>query len=168
MSHAATPKQLLHEGGSAQSLHQVQAYQRVAIIRPITDFDELTFHYVDCIAVHVDHVKRQSGGAQMQPSSTLSVFQNGSVGHQPLSLINILHVPQQIGSGSEQDINTRVQKIFEETASLAIEQGLHVDEVVRRLGLPKERVLEVIDFLASKGFICSTIDDDDYKSSTNG
>ncbi|XP_031472836.1 replication protein A 32 kDa subunit A [Nymphaea colorata] len=87
MSHAATPKQLLHEGGSAQSLHQVQAYQRVAIIRPITDFDELTFHYVDCIAVHVDHVKRQSGGAQMQPSSTLSVFQNGSVGHQPLSLI---------------------------------------------------------------------------------
>ncbi|XP_049936953.1 uncharacterized protein LOC116266102 isoform X1 [Nymphaea colorata] len=59
----------------------------VGLLRPITDFDELTFHYVDCIAVHVDHVKRQSGGAQMQPSSTLSVFQNGSVGHQPLSLI---------------------------------------------------------------------------------
>ncbi|CAN6448163.1 unnamed protein product [Victoria cruziana] len=136
-------------------------------VRPITDFDEITFHYVDCIAVHVDNVKRQSGGAQTQPSSTPSAFQNGSMGHQPVTN-QFSARASTIGSGSDQDINTRVQKIFEEPASLAIEQGLHVDEVVRRLGLPKKRVLEAIDFLASEGFIYSTIDDDHYKSTTNG
>ncbi|KAF3786492.1 Replication protein A subunit A [Nymphaea thermarum] len=88
-------------------------------VRPITDFDELTFHYSECITVHVDNIKRQSGGAQMQPSSASLVFQNGSMGHQPVANQYSARAST-IGSGSEQDINNRVQKIFEEPASLYV------------------------------------------------
>ncbi|PKA48095.1 Replication protein A 32 kDa subunit A [Apostasia shenzhenica] len=68
----------------------------------------------------------------------------------------------------ENDINKMVLDVFLEPASLAREQGLHVDEVARKLGLPMNKIKEAIHYHNDLGHIYSTIDDFHYKSTMNG
>eukprot|EP00249_Psilotum_nudum_P036570 c8027_g1_i1 orf=121-1023(+) len=151
-------------------------------VRPITDFNEITFHFIECVFVHLSNLK--STGVTSTPATASTPY----VGHNPVMNTSAFGGsrtgPQNVGgignynqympppasaSGSSMgEIYKRVQAIFEEPASLAPEAGLHIDEVARRMpGFSKKQVKDAVEFLVNEGVIYSTIDDDHFKS-TNG
>jgi len=135
-------------------------------VRPITDFNEVTFHFLEVIYVHLSHTRSKGGAVGAAPAlaSPMATGQNGIYGPPKIPV-----AASSIPSGNaKEECQKRVHSIYEEPASLQIEQGLHVDQVVQRMiGFTRPQVREAIDFLVNEGYIYSTIDDDHHKS-TNG
>eukprot|EP00249_Psilotum_nudum_P029100 c39360_g1_i1 orf=289-1152(-) len=143
-------------------------------VRPITDFNEVTFHFLECIFVHLYNLKSALPGSK--PTNTIAY---GTTTHNEPSrnLSNMdgarrynQYMPPSAAAlgGTMTECQKRVQAIFEEPASLASEVGISIDEVVRRMvGFARKQVIDAIDFLVNEGLVYSTIDDDHYKS-TNG
>nr|ADE75749.1 unknown [Picea sitchensis] len=135
-------------------------------VRPVTDFNEVTFHSLECIFVHLYNMKVQGGATQ--PNSASPVAKGPPTPFSNTPSHNQFMSPGPVSVGGAKDLNRMVQSIFEEPANLAIEHGVHVDDVVRRLhGFTKKQIMESIAFLINEGYIYSTIDEDHYKS-TNG
>ncbi|ERN05437.1 hypothetical protein AMTRI_Chr12g234920 [Amborella trichopoda] len=133
-------------------------------VRPITDFNEITCHFLECIYVHLSNTKQMGGSPQPQKSSVTTALGNGPMGNStPAKHIQFTGHPALVGS--EDDINTRVKKVFMEPDALKNDEGLHVDEVAQRLpGISKQRIMKAIDFLVGEGEIYSTINDYYYKA----
>ncbi|KAG0578151.1 hypothetical protein M758_4G001600 [Ceratodon purpureus] len=135
-------------------------------VRPITDFNEVTFHFLEVIYVHLSHTRGKGGAAGSTPAlgNTVATGQNGIYGPPKVPA-----AASTIPSGNaKEECQKRVHSIYEEPASLQVEQGLHVDQVCTRMtGFSRAQVREAIDFLVNEGYIYSTIDDDHHKS-TNG
>lgn len=151
-------------------------------VRPVTDFNEITFHFLECIFVHLHNLK--TTGAQPSGTSKSSPLGTNSAVQAPNSMYGgptagggtglAGNYNQYMSSnmaavgGSMDECQKRVHAIFEEPSSLSAEAGLHVDEVARRMvGFNKKQVKDAIEFLVNEGLIYSTIDDDHFKS-TNG
>lgn len=138
-----------------QGKRQVVAYS----VRPVIDFNEVTLHYLECIHVHLDNTRPKANTV----IGTVTPIQNDMKGFQtPLTK----QIPGM--SFSEIDIQKMVLDVFMEPASLMREQGLHIDDVIRRLDLPPNRVKEAIAYHNDIGHIYSTIDDFHFKSAMNG
>lgn len=143
-------------------------------VRPVTDFNEVTYHFLECIFVHLHNSKVNgvapknaslgpTSGVQPSSNSVYGGTASGAGAYNQYMPSNIAAV-----NGSMDECQKRVHAIFEEPSSLAAEAGLHVDEVARRMsGFSKKQVKDAIEFLVNEGLIYSTIDDDHYKS-TNG
>ncbi|XP_072968340.1 replication protein A 32 kDa subunit A-like [Typha angustifolia] len=132
--------------------------------RPVVDYNEVTLHFIQCIHMHLENTKSKVGGPAptLASSVTGTSFSNGSKEHQtPLSYQ--ASGPKET-DGSETDIYKLVLNVFQDPASLDNEHGLHVDEVVRRLGIPINKIKEAIDYHVDVGHIYSTIDDYHFKS----
>ncbi|KAK1269647.1 Replication protein A 32 kDa subunit A [Acorus gramineus] len=139
-------------------------------VRPVTDFNDITNHFLECIHIHLcnTRLQRQSGDqGQLQTNPIMNTpLQSGYKGHQtPVSNQN--SAPSSMG-GSENDIYNLVLGVFQEPASVASEHGLHVDEVARRLGIPMNKIKDAINYHVDIGHIYSTIDDNHFKSACNG
>ncbi|KAM0950101.1 putative replication protein A [Dioscorea sansibarensis] len=137
-------------------------------VRPVVDFNHITLHFIECIHVHLDNTRPKGAGLPQAQSSSMvqnpikndvKVYQNS--------------LPNQLSSstgakGSETDIYKLVLDVFQEPANLARDHGLHVDEVVQRLGIPFNKIKDAIDYHVDVGHIYSTIDDNHFKSACNG
>ncbi|KAF3327458.1 replication protein A subunit A-like protein [Carex littledalei] len=60
-----------------------------------------------------------------------------------------------------------VLQVFQDPANLRHEHGLHIDDVIRKLGIPRNKILDAINYLVDVGHIYSTIDENHYKSAQN-
>ncbi|ONK69591.1 uncharacterized protein A4U43_C05F24580 [Asparagus officinalis] len=137
-------------------------------IRPVIDFNDISLHFIECVCVHLENTRLKGGAPtriQMNPVINLTLA-NGTNGYQtPLSN----QFPQNSGMGaSKNDICSVVLGIFQEPSILAREHGLHIDEVFRSLGVPKNMILEAINYLVDVGHIYSTIDEYHFKSASSG
>nr|XP_029123499.1 replication protein A 32 kDa subunit A isoform X2 [Elaeis guineensis] len=166
---------ILHVSGSLKGFQDKK--RAVAFsIRPVTDYNEVAFHFIQCIHIHLENTRTKVGGpTQTQASPVMGTsFVTGSKEPQtPANQVSEL----KIMNGSEKDIYKLVLNVFQEPASLltaplpcaclfirASEHGLHVDEVARRLGKPINQIKEAIDYHVDVGHIYSTIDDYHFKS----
>ncbi|XP_008803558.1 replication protein A 32 kDa subunit A-like [Phoenix dactylifera] len=132
-------------------------------IRPVTDYNEIAFHFIQCIHIHLENTRMKVGGpTQTQANPVMGTsFVTGP--KEPQTPANQISGPK-IMNGSEKDIYKLVLNVFQEPASLASEHGLHMDEVARRLGIPINQIKEAIDYHVDVGHIYSTIDDYHFKS----
>lgn len=141
-------------------------------IRPITDHNEVTFHFLDCIFVHLYNSKSQGlptatnagagvpAGGDMAPNAPMAAraplpngLQNGNQYVAP---------PAAARGPNMTDLQQRVSQLYE--ANAVGDAGLHYEEVSRQIpGFSKEAVREAIDFLVNEGTLYSTIDDDHFK-----
>ncbi|XP_058113730.1 replication protein A 32 kDa subunit B-like isoform X2 [Magnolia sinica] len=137
-------------------------------VRPVTDFNEIAYHFIQCMYVHKYNLRIQGGG-QAQPQTNPGMytpFQNRSYGHQvAVSNRYSSHVSIAESGGN---FDQMVLAIFLEPKSLARESGIHVDEIVQQLGVPRNKVMASINYHANNGNIYSTIDDCHFKSTFNG
>ncbi|KAL2621550.1 hypothetical protein R1flu_001755 [Riccia fluitans] len=147
-------------------------------VRPIKQFDEVTFHFLEAIYVHAYNLKSQgvTVGSKSSASTRVMFSAHPALPVTPNPSANMrsnissqymapASVP--VGCNSMNECQNRVQALFDEPANLVMEQGLHVDEVARRTaGFTKQQVKEAIDHLANEGFIYATIDEDHYNKST--
>ncbi|KAI5060148.1 hypothetical protein GOP47_0024568 [Adiantum capillus-veneris] len=136
-------------------------------IRLIVDFNEVTFHFLESVYVHVLRANsmghnipsNQIGGSITSYMQAPSSFYNDLVDYTPSYPVNT--------DGSPEACVRRVQSIFEEPHNLTLEAGLHVDDVIRRMnGFGIQQVRVAIELLVNEGMIYSTIDDDHYRSTS--
>ncbi|URD85857.1 Replication protein [Musa troglodytarum] len=132
-------------------------------VRPVTDFNYITLHFLECIHVHLDNTRPKVN----VPVGTVVTPTNNDVKRYQTPVLNQFSTHSGIG-GSESNIYKLVLDVFQEPASLAREHGLHVDEIVQRLGLPMDKIKDAIEYHVDIGNIYSTIDENHYKSACNG
>ncbi|KAF7729440.1 replication factor A protein 2 [Apophysomyces ossiformis] len=114
-------------------------------IRPITDYNEISYHFLDAIYTHVTFTRPSSG-------TDVVMGQASSYGG------------MDVGSGGSSDIHKRVIdtiKMYQDR-----EEGASVDQIIQRMqGLYNENaVREAIDYLTNEGHCYTTIDDYHIKS----
>lgn len=133
-------------------------------IRPITDFNEVTLHFIQCVRMHIENIELKAGSPARISSSMGVSFSNGfSESSTPTSLKSS---PAPVTSGpSDTDLHTQVLNFFNEPANLESEHGVHVDEVLKRFKLlPKKQITDAIDYNMDSGRLYSTIDEFHYKA----
>ncbi|KAL5208262.1 hypothetical protein ABZP36_032697 [Zizania latifolia] len=132
-------------------------------IRPITDYNEVTLHFIQCVRMHVENTKSKITRPAQTNSAMASSFFNGC--SEMSSKSNPAPVSS-VTNGSETDLHTQVLNVFREPAYAESEHGVHRDEIVKRFRLPAIKIQEAIDYLGDVGFIYPTIDDFHYKSAS--
>ncbi|CAN6173397.1 unnamed protein product [Urochloa humidicola] len=193
-------------------------------IRPVTNFNEVVLHFIECMHVHLENVRPKMQGQlpravqpnasthemQGQISHTVQTnahacmpFSGGVREHQvhfppevnqgrfppPVQTNTATHVPfsggvreQQLhftprsnqfsayqGTGGQQrDLQRMVMEVMQQPDILAYENGVHVDEVARRLGMPRAQILATAHQLVDMACLYSTIDDYHFRSLLNG
>ncbi|CAL5041133.1 unnamed protein product [Urochloa decumbens] len=193
-------------------------------IRPVTNFNEVVLHFIDCMHVHLENVRPKMQGQlpravqpnasthemQGQVSHTVQTyapaympFSDGVREHQvhfppevnhgrfppQVQTNTATHVPfsggvreQQLhftprsnqfsaypGTGGQQrDLQRMVMEVMQQPDLLAHENGVHVDEVARRLGMPRAQILATARQLVDLACLYSTIDDYHFRSFLNG
>ncbi|KAM7268815.1 hypothetical protein ACFE04_010981 [Oxalis oulophora] len=158
---------------SFQGIRQLVAFS----VRPVTSFDEVTFHFIECIHFHMQSTKAQGGSlsqpmvvdntnmttpvragsdeskAQTTPASQLSMqFNVDGLKNNDVKILEYL----------QQHANN--EQIKEEIR----EKGMHRDELARQLKIPMEKILDSIKNLEDEGLVYSTIDDYHFKIAALG
>ncbi|XP_059641129.1 replication protein A 32 kDa subunit A [Cornus florida] len=137
-------------------------------VRPVTNFDEISFHFIECIHFHLQNSKKQ-GDALTQPQtmnpSLNTPAQNGSNGNQTAAAN---HYSGQVSVDGLKGFDQMVLDYLQQPSNFGREKGVHTDELSKHLKLPSEKILESIRILEEEGLIYSTIDEFHYKSTTSG
>ncbi|KAH0459755.1 hypothetical protein IEQ34_012569 [Dendrobium chrysotoxum] len=107
-----------------------------AFIQPLTDFNDIVLHFLECIHIHLGHIRVK----------VLPFFE---------------------GDTARMQMNINIGPSFSNGRDSASEHGLHVDELFRRLSLPKNQIMEAINYLVDVGHIYSTVDEYHFKSANN-
>ncbi|CAN6325869.1 unnamed protein product [Urochloa humidicola] len=137
-------------------------------IRPITDFNEVTLHFIQCVRMHIENTELKVGSPARTSSSVVASVSNGiSESSTPTSLKSNPAPMTSGASGSEEtDLNTQVLNIFREPENIESEHGVHIDEIVKRFKFSEKKIKDAIEFNVDAGNIYSTIDDFHYKSAS--
>ncbi|KAL3745726.1 hypothetical protein ACJRO7_014790 [Eucalyptus globulus] len=146
---------------SSQGKKQLAAFA----VRPVTNFDEVTFHFIDCIHQHLQKCRvkgdaiAHSQSADFNTSTPISNKSNASL-VAPTSEIS--------GQFSVNGLKGCDQKVLEFLQqNYAQEKGIHRDEIAQQLKISVNKIMESIRTLEEEGLIYSTIDEYHYKSTTD-
>lgn len=131
-------------------------------VRPVTNFDEIAFHFIEVIHLHLKNSKtRLPSDALTQPLS--ASVKTESTGYQTPS--------SQLSAQSVDGVNGLDQMVLDylqQPSNYDREKGVHRDELSQQLKISTEKIMESIRTLEEEGLIYSTIDEFHYKSTTSG
>lgn len=141
-----------------QGKRQLVAYAT----RPITDCNEIVYHFLECIYVHVHNTKLRAASVAADAQPVPSV--NGT----PLRGYQGAQHNQFSGQfGELKGLDQMVMGYLQQPVNLAKEKGVHVGELVQRFNIPLEKIMSSIKVLEDEGLVYSTIDEEHYKSTGN-
>ncbi|XP_047338914.1 replication protein A 32 kDa subunit A-like [Impatiens glandulifera] len=144
-----------------QGRKQLVAYS----VRPVTNFDEVTFHFIECIHYHMRSSKLQfPGNGTSQTPLKESSAQEGVVGSQS---VQTNYVSGQFNVDGLKAFDQMVLEYLQQPANFERERGVHTDELLQKLKIPMEKIMESIRTLEEEGLIYSTIDEFHFKSTSN-
>lgn len=113
-------------------------------INPITDFNEVTYHFLEVIYVHIQNTRGSfqplQGGAYPFSSTSASVNTSADLNSQVLDVIRTVQGPE----------------------------GASVAFVCQQLGRDINEIRSVLDFLSSEGHIYPTIDEEHFQTTDRG
>ncbi|KAL3841047.1 hypothetical protein ACJIZ3_025638 [Penstemon smallii] len=132
----------------------------VYAIRPVTDYNEIAHHFLECIHSHCCNSKLQRNGSAPNPAS--SVVSTPS-GHQAVSSSQLSQEYNLDGLGS---IDKMILEYLEQPSSCTQEKGIHRNEIAQKLKVSQEKIREAMESLESEGMVYSTIDEFHYKSTS--
>ncbi|KAK9275273.1 hypothetical protein L1049_022535 [Liquidambar formosana] len=137
-------------------------------IRPVTDFNEIATHFIECMYVHLYNtkVRKLQGGIPTQSQMTNPAINTPLKGFQAAAPSN--QFSGQYSVDGLKGIDQMVIEYLQQPACLAQEKGVHRDELARQLNIPVDKIMESIRSLEEEGLIYSTIDECHYKSTGNG
>ncbi|GLT76676.1 hypothetical protein SLA2020_483210 [Shorea laevis] len=147
---------------SFQGKRQLAAFS----VRPVTNFDEVTFHYIECIHFHLHNAKlRSQGGTLTQPqvmeSSTNTPVHSTSNGCQTPSFNNFT---MDVSTDGLKGFDNLVLNYLQQPSNIEREMGVHLEEIARQLKAPIEKIKDAIEILEKEGLVYSSIDDYHYKA----
>ncbi|XP_057980375.1 replication protein A 32 kDa subunit A-like [Malania oleifera] len=136
-------------------------------IRPVTDFNEIAYHFTECIYVHSYNTRSRKvqGGVSTQSHSTNPVINTPFKGFEtgPPNQFSGQHA----GDGLK-GIDKMIKDYLQQPSCLTRVKGVHREELAQQLNIPLDKIMESISFLEDEGMIYSTVDDCHYKSTGNG
>mmetsp|Transcript_35083 Transcript_35083/g.72304 ORF Transcript_35083/g.72304 Transcript_35083/m.72304 type:complete len:287 (+) Transcript_35083:114-974(+) len=147
-------------------------------IRTVKDFNELTYHLLDCCHAHLYNTR---GAVQDSKPLGSSSFLSPSKPMLPQSMHQSNSMPQNNsspmgggggggGGGGITDMRSAIMEVFQAAKDTANESGVKLDEVCRQLtsragrNVGMSEVREHVDQLAMEGHIYSTLDEEHYSS----
>nr|XP_043618141.1 replication protein A 32 kDa subunit A-like [Erigeron canadensis] len=139
-------------------------------VRPVTNFDEITFHFIASIHNHVRTLKAQNiqgNGTTLSEnidSNPNTPIQKGANGLKS-NLSSQLSVPFNVDGLKGYD--QMVLAYLQIPANYGNEKGIHTDELAQKLKLPQNKIMESIRTLEDEGMIYSTIDEFHYKATSS-
>ncbi|PPD88027.1 hypothetical protein GOBAR_DD15019 [Gossypium barbadense] len=147
---------------SIQSRRSIHTFS----IRPITDFNEIAHHFLECIYVHLYNTKLRlrmtnaTDGMTAQPQVANSYSGNHIMGYS-YQTNSTSQFSNQYNTDEEQirGISSMVLQYLRRPACLASEMGVSSDIVARELNVSVDKVRKTLDFLASEGVVYTTTDD---------
>ncbi|KAM0973770.1 hypothetical protein ACFX2I_016933 [Malus domestica] len=149
-----------------QGVRQIVAFS----VRPVKNFDEVAFHFIECIHTHLLTSKLQLQGnaatqAQPMDSSLNTPVRSGSTGYQTAPSNQF---SGQVSVDGLKSCDQLVLDYLQQPSSIGKEKGIHRDELSQHLKVPVGKILEAIRSLEEEGLIYSTIDEFHYKSAAYG
>lgn len=134
-------------------------------IRPVTDYNEITYHFVECTYVHYYNT-RLRGGAPTAGSIPNSAASTPLKGYQPAPSNQFSGVPYSMDGLN--GIDKIVLNYLQQPSCLAPEMGVHRDQIARDLNIPIEKLMDSIAALEAEGLIYSSVDEYHFRSTHNG
>lgn len=138
-------------------LKSVKGRRQVVVyaIRPVTNYNEIATHFLECIHAHCSSPR----------------IKNGVSGPSSSSLVIGTPNPYNASSSSQEynldglgNIDKMVLDYLQIPSSLAQEKGIHRNEIAQKLKISQEKIIETMESLESEGLVYSTIDEFHYKS----
>ncbi|KAL6965776.1 hypothetical protein U1Q18_036832 [Sarracenia purpurea var. burkii] len=136
-------------------------------IRPLTDYNEIAYHFAECMYVHLDNTKLLQKPLVRDHTMNMpnSAVTTPSKGYQAAA-------PNQYtghhGIDGLKGIDQMVMDYLQQPSCLAREKGVHVNEIAQQLSTPAEKITISIKCLEEEGLVYSTIDEYHFKSTGNG
>uniref|UniRef100_J3LF26 Replication protein A C-terminal domain-containing protein n=2 Tax=Oryza brachyantha TaxID=4533 RepID=J3LF26_ORYBR len=149
-----------------QGKRQVVAYS----VRLVTNFNDVTHHFLHCIHVHLELTRpKPQGNANITtgtPNQTM--FRDGMAYNQGshLNQASTFSAPQNTGTGT--DMSNLVLNVFHDPSVINNDHGIDAEYLSSRLNLPEDTVRKIIQEQVEMGHLYATIDDNHYKSTMNG
>ncbi|KAK1434791.1 hypothetical protein QVD17_00544 [Tagetes erecta] len=134
-------------------------------IKPVTDFDEITHHFVECIYVHSYNTKLMK---QQASSSNQTHMPSGAATTQTYQTAPSYQFTGEKVADELKGIDKMVMDYLLLPASVARESGVHQEELVRQLGIPLDKIMVALNCLINDGLVYNSIDDYHFKTTTNG
>nr|XP_028947482.1 replication protein A 32 kDa subunit B isoform X2 [Malus domestica] len=123
-------------------------------IRPVSDYNEIASHFIECIYVHLYNSRLRKPpadfGVTAQPHMTFPTNQ----------------LSGQYSFDGQSSIEVKVLEILSHPSYLGREEGAHLEDIARQLKIPANDLMLAIDNLVQEGKVYST-DDFHYKSTAN-
>lgn len=147
---------------------------QASFTRPITDFNEITFHMAETMFVHRLNMNAMDGSAlnpaagfgtgfgMMMPSSGPAGLSKPipGMGQKPLANNQQAGVQGQFTAAQRDVVNFIMRKTSP--------NGTHINEIISSLKTYTDTAIrQAIDYLSEEGHIYSTIDDEHFKFSAN-
>ena len=130
-----------------QGSKQVVAFD----VRPVKDFNEITYHLINSVQVHLQHTTQAPAAADAGPGfgfGAAPAMQNATPAAAPM-----------VADSGLNDIQGAVMRVIEQRG--AGEMGCEFGAVKAELGarFNEQQLRDAIDFLSSEGHLYSTIDE---------
>ncbi|TAQ83133.1 hypothetical protein B7494_g8544 [Chlorociboria aeruginascens] len=127
------------------------------VIRPISDFNEISMHLLEATAVHLYFTRGPPGGANGVKT------ENGGGG----MFVDGYNGVDNTNAGAGKQLSAKItpngRKVFALIQSAPQNnEGLHVQNIATQLGIPANDVFKAGDELLAEGLIYTTIDDETW------
>ncbi|XP_027331817.1 replication protein A 32 kDa subunit A isoform X1 [Abrus precatorius] len=139
---------------SFQGVRQLVAFS----VRPVTNFDEIPFHFIDCIHNHLRTKVKVEGISSAHPSadSYNTPVRNASNGSQATSSNSVY---AQYSVDGLKDCDKLVIEYIQQHSDMSDERGVHVNELARELKLPLDKIMSVL-ILVVLIWVCKAVASD--------
>lgn len=136
-------------------------------VRPITDFNEVTYHLLETTFVHLHRTKGGKAGTGAGNAPTTPMANNYGMQN------SAYQTPQpagaemrQGGASSMEPVQMELLNLFKAPGPAMSDAGLSIDMVVQQLNnaFTVDQIRTAIEVLVNEGHLYSTIDDNHFKS----
>ncbi|KAK9078234.1 hypothetical protein SSX86_002291 [Deinandra increscens subsp. villosa] len=139
-------------------------------IKPVTDFDEITHHFVECIYVHSSNTKLMvifhNFAKQQASSSNQTHMPSSAANTQTYQTIPSNQFTGQHVADGPNGILQMVLDYLKLPSSLVMEGGVHYKELATKLGIPLDSIMDTLASLVDEGLVYHTTDDWHFKFTT--
>lgn len=148
--------------GNIRTFNETRAVAAFSI-EPITQFDEVTFHFLDVVATHLRNTRGRGG--MIGGGSTAAMDLSTPVKGASLSADGGVAGMDTQGSAFGGDVQTQVMAVFNKGAMN--DQGTSIQEVCRQLpSISPQDIRKAIEALSEEGHLYSTIDEEHFQSTS--
>lgn len=139
-------------------------------VRPVTDFNEVTYHSLEAIFVHLGRVKAMSAPPPATPMTGVAPGYNNTT---PTAGGNNMGAysggaPAGNAANGGESLQSKLIALFESPHATSTDAGMSMEDVFATFqsNYPAATIRQSIENLVSEGHLYSTIDDNHFKSTS--